>query len=249
LTMLVLVDSNEQSTAPKVVEQLRKVNKNLQVAHLQFGDINIIGDNGRMFAVERKTVSDLLASIGDGRIFEQVERMSKATWSAIVITGHLNYDDNDMVVADGNPTNWRGISVRNAIAACQWSGCPVVFTSIANYGNTVRELWEFLQKPSAHTQFRKHRYVTFPPIEEGVDLLAQFPGIGIKLAESMLNFVGNNGDIGTLAGALEWGTLCGLTKDNSRPEGWGDKKIETFRGSLGLRRDEYLVIRKEVKQP
>ena len=243
--MLTLVDTNEQSTAPKIVDQLRKVFKMLNVVHLDCGDVNVITDTGKVFAVERKTPNDLLASISDGRLFDQVERMSVHAWSVIIVTGHITYDDNDMIVADGQVTNWRGVSVRNAIAACCWSGCPVIFTSQQNYANTIRELLEFTGKPPAHVQFRKHRYVTFPPIEQSTDLLAQFPGIGITLAESMLGFVGNNGEIGSLAAAIEWGSMCGLTKDNSRPEGWGDKKIANFRAALGLRSDQYLVIRSE----
>jgi len=244
--MIILVDSNEQAMAPKTVEQLTAQFKNVMVTKLQSGDVNIINEEGKTFMVERKTVNDLLASIADGRLFEQVERMSTANWSAIVVTGHLTYNEYDMAIADGSETNWRGISVRNAIAACEWSGCPVIFTSVANYGNTVRELFEFIQKPAAHTQFRKNRYITFPPIEQSVEILAQFPGIGVKRAETMMLFVGVNGEYGTLAGALEWLTLCRAMPDNRRPEGWGNKILATVCGALGLNSDEYIVIKKEA---
>lgn len=249
--MFILVDQNEQATNPIVVERLRKVFPKLQIADLASGDINVILDDSSILAIERKRAGDFLGSIGDGRVFRQVEQMATcAKWSCIIIEGEITFNRNDMTVIDGEETKWRGTSVRGAMYAIQWAGCPIVTTNKYSFPQIVADVIQFCSKPSVHQQaLGRKRIVTFPPISLNEEIVAAFPGVGLKLARSLIEFAckQNDTNTGTLAEALSWASCLGLIDRKNRPEGWGDKKITNFRVALGLNTNQYLDI-KEDKQ-
>jgi len=248
--MFILVDSNEQATNPKVLSRMQRVFPNLQITQLPFGDVNIVLDDGNILAVERKMPGDFLGSIGDGRVFRQVEAMSNgAKWCVIIIEGTFEFTQNDMVRIGLETTNWKGSSVRGAMMAIQWSGCPIVFTYPDNYPYVIADMIEFCNKPDIHRQsLGRKRIVTFPPIELKEEIVSAFPGIGLKRAKALFEFAGSQHDgISTLAEALCWVSSFPKIASKSRPEGWGDKTVTNFRGALGLRDDEYIDIKEEKK--
>lgn len=252
--MIIIVDSNEQATSPGEVEHLRaffadpvvikKVGEPISfvVAKLTAGDINVIPNDGRIIAFELKEPGDLLGSIGDGRIFRQVENMTNhASFAVIVVTGSITYGPNDEVRIDGAPTNWKGSAIRAAICAIEWSACPVLRTTSGALGMTLVETTLLAMKPPDHFQ-RAERVVAFPPLDERVEILSGFPGIGLKRARAMMNFVGHDGQMGRLADALSWATILGAVKEESHPEGWGPGTIQSFRNALGLSDNEMLSV-------
>lgn len=242
--MIVIVDSNEQATNPRIVEHLRTHFKNITVSKLTSGDVNIITDEGKVISIERKEAHDLLGSIGDGRVFHQVENMANnSDYSAIIVTGNIDYDKNDMVTVDGEATNWRGKSVRGAITAIMWSACPVLKADVDDYAITIMEVIEFCNKPGERKHL-KPRPVTFPPVDERVEILACFPGVGLKRAEALLRFVGSNGEYGPLGNALMWAANMIDMEEDCRPTGWGRVTIDNYRGIMGLASDEKLIISK-----
>ena len=96
------------------------------------------------------------------------------------------------------------------------------------------------------------RIVTFPPIDQRVEIVASFPGIGLKRAESLLRFAKAQLDTGdpedeysTIAEALTWASAFNFIPSKSRPEGWGDKTVQNFRLALGLDKDQYIDIKKD----
>lgn len=247
--MIVIVDSNEQATSRRTMKEIEKVFPKFMVSKLASGDINVILDDGSILAVERKEIHDFLGSIADGRVFKQVENMaSSAKYYAIVIEGSLqiNYDS-DMVVADGEITNWKGASVRAALFSIMWSGCPVSFAPKGCYAETVEEMVKIVSKNDEHFQKQHRRIITFPPIEIEQDILMAFPNIGFTRAESLLGYVGaaNKGKQIGLAEALCWASMLNRIEKDGRPKGWGNAIIEDFRKTLGLEDGEYLDIRKE----
>lgn len=254
--MLVMVDQNELATNPKVVKLLQKYFPKLQVTSLEFGDINIVLESGSLLSIERKNVNDFLGSVGDGRVFRQVEQMANgSTYYAIILVGELKYTEEDMVIANGRETGWKGASVRAAMFAIQWSGCPMIMCNQAGFPLVIQELIQFCEKPSEHVQKLGHkRIVTFPPIDRRIDLLTMFPGIGLKRADALLRYVRDpdkiygdepDGIYGTVAEALVWGSAMNLIKFNGRPADWGDATVENFRVSLGLDAQEYIDIKKD----
>lgn len=257
--MLVMVDSNELATNPKAVALLRKYFPKLQVTQLEFGDINVVLESGNLLSIERKNVGDFLGSVGDGRVFRQIERMANgAKFYAIIMLGQMSFDKDDMVVVDGRVTGWKGVSVRAALYAVQWSACPIIWSSHEGLPFALQEAISFCEKPEKHMQTLGHkRIVTFPPIDPRTEILAAFPGIGLKKAESLLRFAkdqfkeeakkrGDGEDeFSTIAEALMWASAFPLIASKARPEGWGDKIVQTFRLALGLDKNEYIEIKKD----
>lgn len=252
--MIVVVDSNEQATNPaqvKIIEDYladprfaKKFHEPMMfaVSHLTAGDINVILQDGRVLAFERKEPNDFLGSVGDGRVFAQVERMAEAaSMSAIIITGVISYDKEDVVLCDSIPTNWKGSAVRAAITAIMWSGCPVLRCVPKTLPQVIMETVALAMKPLEHFQ-RRERVVTFPPMDERVEIMSALPGVGPKRAKSILQFVGHDGHLGRLAEALEWATMLGAINEESRPEGWGPTTISAVRSALGLTEAEILSV-------
>lgn len=273
--MLIMVESNEGADRDKkenakrkergeasvdqsnirMVKRLQKYFPKLQQGPLTCGDINVILDGGGILAIERKRAGDFLGSVGNGRIFRQVERMAEnATWSCIIVEGLISFDLDDMAViptfdkqdriTGHETTGWRGVSVRGAMYAIQWSGCPIITIEPQSLPNIVADLIQFCSKPSEHTQsLGRKRYVTFPPVTLSEEIISSFPGVGLKRAKALLEFTETNNDksTATLAEALSWGSVLDLIDRKSRPEGWGDKTIEMFRTTLGLETGELTI--------
>lgn len=241
--MLVIVDKNEKATSPTTVDLLQTKFPDLILGDLDYGDVQIILDDGKRLAIERKSVHDLLASIADGRLFSQVERMAQADYSIVIVVGTLSYTVDDMAVANGEKTNWNGASVRGALYAVQFSGCPVLYSNERWYPILIEGIANFVAKPNQHWQQKHRRIITFPPLDDRVDLLASFAGIGVKRATSLLEFAGKDGELGTLSAALAWACALELINVGSRPAGWGKKMIENVRLAMGLKSGQYLEIK------
>lgn len=249
--MIVLVDSNEKATNPKVVKSIESKFSNVIVTTLPSGDVNIPLDDGGVLAIERKTCNDFLSSIADGRIFEQVENMAQnAKYSAFIVTGYFTYGEkNDMCFIEGKQTNWKGSAVRAVMRVIQYSGCVLEFCPATRYTDMIAELYSTVNKPDERRGIQKHRIITFPPIDERVEFIAQLPGVGLKLSESLLKFshceMADNDEYGTVADAISWITLMGRVEKSNRPKGWGAEKILTLRKFFGLKPNEYIDVLEE----
>lgn len=254
--MIIIVDTNEKSTNPKVVQSIEKHFSKVIIANLNAGDVNLTLDDGSVLAIERKMPYDFLASIADGRIFEQVECMARnAKYSAIIVTGTFTYrDKSDIVCIGDEDTNWKGASVRAVMNVIQYSGCPIVFCPPSKYCDMIAELYNLVNKPDERRAIHKNRIITFPPVDERVQFIAQLPGVGMKMAESLLKFAGmmdNNADIdgyGTVISALHWLSILSQIDKDSRPAGWQAKRILTQRKFLGLSSNQYIGLNEEKQE-
>ena len=252
--------SNQRS-----VERFKNYFGEIQFAELACGDINIILDNGKLLAVERKRPNDFLGSIASGRIFRQVENMAQnAAWSCIVVEGQFVFDKNDMAMIPVynkddtklvryEETNWKGASVRGAMYAIQWSGCPIVTADPVTVPRVVHDMATFCTKPAEHAQsLGRKRIVTFPPITLPEEIVSALPNVGLKRARSLLEFAQRQNDnkerVVSLAEALSWASMLRLIDKKSRPEGWGDMTITNVRTALGLLMGEYLVVQEDKNE-
>lgn len=269
--MLLLVDKSEQNNK-RIISALQKNFSQVIITNLPHreyggtsvtaGDINIPLDDGNILAIERKTPQDFLNSITERHIFNQVEVMAAhAKYSVVIVTGGFMYgakDDLTYIMRDGkkDETKWPGKRVRSVIAQIQYSGCPVVFCPEEVFCQMVAEQYNIVNKPDDQRQgVFKRRIITFPPVDERVEFLAQVPGVGMKLADSLLTFAGKmdgNADAmgyGSVASALHWLSLLAQIEKSERPAGWGPAKILNARKFFGLDSNQYIALPKEVDIP
>lgn len=269
---MIIVDSNDATQSPDTVDALRAFfgRDQISIGSLREGDLSITLDTG-VLLIERKRPHDLLASIGDGRLFEQAQRMSNnATFAMIVIQGYLGYNSDDKALADGRATNWHGPSVRAALRSVQWAGVGVEQCAQGEFAKTVSELITLAGKAD-HTHLPPRERLRPPPINFFGDndaarrlrlnILSSFPGIGAKRAESLLKWVeGNkyplhipdelfwqewaaaNAGKGRLAIALEWASSLGVVPRAQWPDGWGPSNVKAFREALDLSPHEFLSV-------
>jgi len=214
--MLVLVDSREPQS---IIDALSAV-YGVHVSQLAAGDVNVPTPSG-LLAIERKTPSDLLSSIGDGRLFDQARAMVESVrFPLIVVHGSLLYNQDDLAVADGRDTHWRGVSVRAAIRAVQWAGCAV---EIVPAGQFVRAVSEAIQTASKERlPARAQRSITFETLDPRVDFLAGIPGVGPKRAQSLIDWT----DDKRLCSALEWLPVMRYLRADALPDQWGIKMVQ-----------------------
>lgn len=254
--MFIMLDKNEEVNSPHIAELLRRFFPKLEVTTLDCGDIKVILEGGDILAIERKRASDFLGSIGDGRLFNQVERMSQSSkWCCVLIEGFISFDKDDMAVIPvydkrGNiiaaeTTGWKGASVRGAMYAVQWAGCPIITIEPYSLPHIVSDLIRFCTKPTEHTQMLgRHRVVTFPQPTLGEEIVASFPGVGLKRSRAMNTFAAGQNDngIASLAEILTWISVLHKIQKRFRPEGWGDVTINNVRTAMGLQPWEELNI-------
>lgn len=82
--MVINIDHREHKILSIVPVEM-KVNR----VTLKLGDFEIIGSNGQKLLVERKSYTDLIASIMDGRYRSQIDRLEKEDSALIILTGNL----------------------------------------------------------------------------------------------------------------------------------------------------------------
>jgi ERCC4-type nuclease len=181
-------------------------------AMLDYGDLWIACDDNNMLQIERKTPDDLLGSIRDQRIFDQVRRLTEprltqllkneqpTNWPYLVVTGQLLLGANGTVYT-GRETGWQWNSVWGALTTIQEMGCFIHFApSDTEYSKTIIML---ANRSRAET-------IDILPARMPVqldaksNLLCTLPGIGIETAKKIMDWSGSN---------LSW-ALCGLTDMN-----------------------------------
>lgn len=119
----IIVDQRE----PDWIKQLKIFDTQPVISLLDAGDYWIITEDSQFLIIERKTPEDLLGSIKDGRLFEQIHRMKKQTqWCYLLITGQFTIGQNGKVWVNQRETGWNFDAVEGALLTIQELGCFVV---------------------------------------------------------------------------------------------------------------------------
>jgi len=183
----VILDSNDVSAAPWLLDLDWGCSVSKADLH-HVGDAWATVDDLATLVIERKTLSDLLASIRDGRLFTQAAAMIKVSaWSYEVVT-ELPVIRSGCVWAGGKLTNWKWSSVQGALMTLQDIGVQVVFwpNSHQGYADALKFLADRDRGPvKVHPQ--KRDVVMQSP---GEHLLCSIYGIGDKKAEALLKYCG-----------------------------------------------------------
>jgi len=177
--------------------------------------------------IERKTLSDLLASIRDGRLFDQAARMvSQSKWSYEVIT-ELPVVRSGLVFINGKLSDWKWASVQGALLTIQEMGVEVVW-----WPDGYVKCLEWLagrDRDTVHVKPQKRDVVMESPAET---ILCSLPGISDGRAGALLEHCG------TAAFALQF--LTGNGGGTIPSIGPGTKTA--VRSALGLADDLVLTV-------
>ena len=153
------------------------------VTMLEAGDLWASTDDGNLLVIERKTPNDLLASIGDNRLFLQAQKMrERSTWCYLVITGWLTPTHDGKTFVNNKLTGWNWAAVQGALLDVQEAGVAVAYCDHDNsYPATVeriarRERGERVLNPTQRTRV----------MTQAEQVLTSLPGIGLERAQTLL---------------------------------------------------------------
>ena len=155
------------------------------VTALECGDLWASCADGELLVIERKTPSDLLASIGDNRLFLQAQRMrERSKWAYIVVTGWLTPTHDNKTFVNNKLTGWNWDSVQGALLSVQEVGVRIAYCADdRHYPATVQWLArrqraaEQVIAPVAATRI----------MTPGERVLTGLPGIGLERAQELLD--------------------------------------------------------------
>jgi ERCC4-type nuclease len=176
----IILDSRE----PAWVHGLKFGGAAKMVTALDFGDAWITAASGDMICVERKAPNDLLGSIKDNRLFNQVAGIrNKTPWAYLVVTGILSATVSGKVVAEERVSGWDWNSVQGALLTVQEMGVRVVVCqSDQDYESTICRIASRDRKPEHVIE-----PLTQPKfMSPGEIMLTALPGIGLERAQTLL---------------------------------------------------------------
>lgn len=206
---------------------------NAMVAHSQLdaGDVLATCDDGALLAIERKTPDDLLNSIREDRLWQQLVGIRALTpWAYLLITGELRRGDDGHVWTDGRATGWAWSAIQGALLQAQEMGVFVVYAASS----------EDFEAAVMRLAARSHRaeMLVAPArapriLSEAERVLCALPGIGLEKVQPILEYTC------TPAFALVW--LSQLDNQERVPGiGLGTKRA--IKKALGLQDDEEFTV-------
>jgi ERCC4-type nuclease len=185
--------------------------------------------DGATLAIERKTPSDLLGSIRDGRLFNQCHALREISeWSYLVIHGRMTWVDDGKVRTDGyRVTNWDWHSLFGSLLTVQEMGVGVFHAT--DYAEAIRIL-----ASRDRSDITIHPRRASEPMSKDEAFLASLPGIGAMRAKEAL------ATFGTAAHFLDW---CTNIWDDygMKLRGVGRNQKVKIRSVLGLTDRNYLT--------
>lgn len=192
---------------------------------LSAGDVWLACADQTMLVIERKTGSDLLSSIRDNRLFNQVAGMREISpWSYLVITEQLTVGIDGKVWAGSRvATGFTWNALWGALLHVQEAGVAVMMCRAEDdYAEALARLAARKRQATRVFPVRDMRIVG-----PGEQLLAALPGIGMERVDALLEYCG------TPAWALAWLSEIGGNGDKKVP-GIGPQTRAAARRALGL---------------
>lgn len=195
----------------------------VSIASLPAGDLKAVCPDGATILIERKTPRDLLDSIKDGRLFNQVQGLVEGSdFAYLVVTGEFAPSRNgvDCIVNYHitDQTNWSWHSLQGALLSIQQLGCAILYDP--DYHGAVERLIN-RSRSDIKIAPRREPYV----FSQAENVLMALPGIGSNKALEILKH------FPTVGYALEWLSSPGDFEPKIPGIGSGIKnKINEFLG-------------------
>ncbi len=223
----VLVDSREPESIARQMFGAQSI-----VTTLDTGDVWITTDADELLIVERKAPGDLLGSIADGRLFQQVHAMREQTdWAYLVITGRFAPTAEGFVVCEGRETRWKWESLQGVLSEVQERGVTIWYApSDAEFAHTVQVIAKRDRQGIKPVMPR----VDAQKVNVSEQILMAYPGIGWERAKDLLD-----GFAGMPVLALQWLTDLHAIGEVSNI---GKATKRNVRKALGMTDDMELCI-------
>lgn len=198
---------------------------------LDAGDLWASTSDGELLCIERKTPSDLLGSIKDGRLFQQCAAMrERSKWCYLMVTGVLAHTLDGHVITDNRSTGWRFGDVQGALLTVQEMGVSLIYCeSDSHYEEAVIRLAR-REHTEEKTIAPRVKSVLLSPAET---ILISLPGIGLERAKLLLDHFGN------AAHAIGWLTWL---ESGAEVAGIGEGTKHNVRKALGLNEEEWMTL-------
>lgn len=203
----IVVDERERKSG--IPDLLRAVGINLEIKTLPIGDYIVAPET----IVERKSVSDLISSIFDGRLFDQCNRL-KEHFTHPIILMEGNVEEIEQIVE--NPLVFYGALSAVAIDF----KIPIIPTPSATH--TAKMLVSMCsRKDTLRGPFLKKIKKSDDVYRQQLSVLCSLPGIGEKLATRMLAKFGSPTK-----------TLTASLTDLAKIEGLGETRAKKIKQML-----------------
>lgn len=175
----VLVDSREPENITRQMFGAQAI-----ITTLDTGDVWITTDANELLIIERKAPSDLLGSIADNRLFQQIAAMREQTeWAYLVITGRFAATPEGYVIADGRETRWKWESLQGVLAEVQERGVTIWYApSDEQFANTVQVIARRDRQGIKPVMPR----VATQKVAQDEQILLSLPGIGYDRAKELV---------------------------------------------------------------
>lgn len=135
--------------SPTEPAKLRALGRVALLPETHGADVLIMARGGRYVGVQRKERSDLISSLGDGRLGEQVAKMQSLHLSILIVEGDLNFTTDGVLM--GTAKYGRAMTRKfldGVFWSIQSSGTWVTFTSsLAETCEVLLHLEEWINKP------------------------------------------------------------------------------------------------------
>lgn len=218
-SLRIVVDEREKKSG--IPDLLRAIGINLEIKTLPIGDYIVAPET----IVERKSVSDLISSIFDGRLFDQCSRL-KEHFAHPIILMEGNVDEIEQLVE--NPLVFYGALASVAIDF----KIPIIPTPSATH--TAKLLVSMCsRKELSKGPFLKKIRKSDDVSRQQLSVLCSLPGIGEKLATRMLEKFGSPAR-----------TLSASFAELAKVEGLGEARAKKIKQML----EHQSKLRKESNQ-
>ena len=156
-------------------------------------------DRGEKWGIQRKEISDLIASSSDGRLAKELQQMEALNQAILVVEGTLRWGEDQTLLLGGrrhNKTRWSRNRHLGLLASVQNRGVWCFHTeTLGETAATIHRLesWSrkdrhssVLRRPSLQSPFGRDASNK----EWGMHVLQSAPGVGPELARAIIDHFG-----------------------------------------------------------
>jgi ERCC4-type nuclease len=161
------------------------------VVTLPSGDYAWNGKYGRV-VVERKTISDFVASLHDGRWAQQIPRLQSAQFPILLLEGALEYSPDGKVMLRGQEQAWSPEYLDGALLTAQRLGvyvahCPSGPGAVARKLVSLQRWCDRLIHSTLEPRGAGSLYSSDPAENAAIAMLCCLPGVGQSTSRRLID--------------------------------------------------------------